>query len=97
VYRDTVLYFDSKERLAYCVVECAVCYLVLDAYEVAGSVYAFPSSSLQSGWTVQQLHGSSQDNYNTGCLSVRPSHRWTVVDCANLNSTCYDVVTFLTQ
>jgi hypothetical protein len=49
MYRETVLYFDSKERLAYCVAECTICYLVLDAYEVAVSVYAFHSESVQNG------------------------------------------------
>lgn len=27
VYSETVLYFDSRECLAYCVVECTICYL----------------------------------------------------------------------
>lgn len=48
VFCETVLYFDTREHLAYCVVECTIRFLVLDVYEVAGSVYAFPSESVES-------------------------------------------------
>jgi hypothetical protein len=48
VCRETVLYFDSKERLAYCAAECTICCLVLDAYIDAGSVNALPSESVHS-------------------------------------------------